>query len=161
MQKFSVGFYVRKETNMLRKDHQIMIEQGSSYTTILLEDKYESSDKRFVHGKWRITTEYSHPDMKFGSENPEYSYWEWRGHATMGNLEIGFLMDRGSQKEGEESKLFWVKIALAHVRRSAMSRFESMSALGGGGGVLRYPEFHNYILAGPILWTPIRPAIQN
>jgi hypothetical protein len=148
----------------IRKDHKIHIEQGTKWAILLLEDTLESNNKRLIKGKWKVSTnpnDNSDQNMMFGTENPQYSYYQWQGDAMAGNLEIGFLMPRASHKTGEESALFWVKMFLAHVRRTATGRFEAITILKNGEGYktgpgsLQFPEFHNYMVRGPIFWTPI------
>jgi len=152
---------------MLRKDHRIIIEQnwtkkGSKWTTLLLEDSSESRDGRLVKGKWQVSPspgDYSDGGMQFGSENMAYSYYEWKGHGTIGNIELGFLMQSASHKQGEEGPLFWSKICLVHVRRTAMGKFEPITVLKdedgakSGAGILKIPEFRNQMEKGPIVWS--------
>lgn len=140
---------------MLRNDHEIMIEQESSWTILRLIDKQESkANGGFITGTWKHTDKsYNDTEIKFTSSHPQHLYFEWYGGIK--TLLLGVKMNSiSSHKEGEEP-YFQRLIQMTGIDRTAMSQFKVMSVLKSGTGLLTY-NVNPHFKAGEMLWTPIR-----
>ncbi len=152
---------------MLRRDHEIMLEQEDKSANIILIDKQEMPDGSLVSGTWKssysremgVWNTYNDKEVVFTSVNPQYYYWEWRG-PHQADINIGVKMGRASHKEGED-EIFQVLITLYNARRLATGKFEAGTLLRkkfagyevplGGGRLMN--NVGSDFTAGSINWT--------
>ena len=117
---------------MLRSDHNLMISQGSNFTTLRLMDKQEKTGsfmRTTVTGAWKHTSK-NDKEIQFTSVHPEHLYFEYLSLSNI--LYVGTKMGRASHKAGEEVSIDVIVTCLG-VMRGADGTFKAASGKEGKG----------------------------